>query len=141
MKKGIAQIIVVLILTMISASLAISFLFFSQNVTEDVKNATKEEIEHGMTISDASFYIDNFNKATGNFEIKNTGRVPLKVSLFKFYMNSTLISPSIGGCSGEIQPGDKCFVSLGALYDPSKDYIIKVTGEYDTVDEVRTWLL
>lgn|GEM_PF-1893648 len=132
MPKGIAPIIVAILLVLIVVVLSFMFLTWSMGVNEMYRNTTEKITESEIQRSQTSFFI--VNAASNQVGIKNNGKLPINLTDFSFYLNETRrsVTPPPGTY---IQPSETAIFTINGAIVPA-DYVVRVTGPYNLADEV-----
>lgn len=132
--KGTAPIIVALLMVLIIIGTSLSFFFSNQQLLEKYGLFYREELNHTIIEGNAKFKIEDAgaSKAT----LKNIGETNLNCSAFAFYYNKTdneMEMIDVTPVCNAIKPGEKGDFTFDQPF--SEDYLLRVTGPYNTVDE------
>ncbi|UCG95260.1 MAG: hypothetical protein JSV92_04420 [archaeon] len=90
MKKGLAPIIIEIILILIVVALGTSYFYWNQGFSETFEESTRERTESEMRRSGSDITI--VNVARKEIGVKNTGKFSIDIDLLSFYLNGTQVA-------------------------------------------------
>lgn len=135
MKKGVSQLVVAMLLLILAVSLSTSFFMWGQDVLDFVGNVTETQIGEKIKEGEASFYITLIKDYT--IEIKNAGETKLSGNKFSVYLNKSKGPAALS--QPQLSPGEKANLTVSENLT-NKNYMVVVTGEHNTRDEVNLTL-
>lgn len=134
LSKGIAPLVITVIMVIIVIALSASFLYWGMGVSETLERVTREETESEIEKSRTSFAI--VNVAGNQVGVKNKGKVMIEVDDLSFYLNGTKYDSLLHEPAGEtfMNPADVFIFNITGFADGN--YTVRVTGPYGVADEI-----
>lgn len=105
--KGLEAVIAVVLILLITVALAASAYVFFSGTFGTITQSAQTSIGSTVQQMQGGFIIEAVKNTTNNvnFTIRNTGQTTLDANKISVYVNDVLVTGTISGASGTIEPG------------------------------------